>query len=63
MTQRNLVIGDIHGCLKTFHKLIFDLLKIKKSDFVYLLGDYIDRGPNSKGVVDTILDLILLASI
>jgi serine/threonine protein phosphatase 1 len=58
MDQRIFVIGDIHGCNKTFRKLIFDILNINESDTIYLLGDYIDRGPDSKGVVDTILDLL-----
>jgi serine/threonine protein phosphatase 1 len=58
MQPRIFVIGDLHGCIKTFHKLIIELLKINKKDIIYLLGDYIDRGPDSKGVVDTILSLI-----
>jgi len=49
-------ITDIHGCCKTFQALI-DKLRIKRSDYLYLLGDYIDRGPDSKGVLDTIMNL------
>jgi serine/threonine protein phosphatase 1 len=49
-------ISDIHGCSKTFRALI-EKLQIKGSDELYLLGDYIDRGPDSKGVLDTIMDL------
>jgi serine/threonine protein phosphatase 1 len=49
-------IADIHGCCKTFHALI-EKLQIKGSDHLYLLGDYIDRGPDSKGVLDTIMNL------
>ncbi|HEY3385979.1 MAG TPA: metallophosphoesterase, partial [Saprospiraceae bacterium] len=55
--NRIIAIGDIHGCAKTFHKLIEDEIKIRKSDTIYCIGDYIDRGPDSKGVVDLILDL------
>lgn len=58
MQPRIFVIGDIHGCNKTFQKLIFEILNINKNDNIYLLGDYIDRGPDSKGVVDTILGLL-----
>jgi len=50
-------ISDIHGCCLTFKKLLFDTLKLQKTDELYLLGDYIDRGPDSKGVIDLILKL------
>lgn len=49
-------IGDIHGCNKTFN-ILLQTLNIKKGDALYLLGDYIDRGPDSKGVIDTIFEL------
>lgn len=49
-------IADIHGCCKTFNALI-DKLQLRESDSLYLLGDYIDRGPDSKGVLDTIMNL------
>lgn len=55
--RRIYVIGDIHGCVNTFKKMIQDSLHIERSDEIYLLGDYIDRGPNSKGVVDYILQM------
>ncbi len=49
-------IGDIHGCAETFRKLL-DEINLKRSDKLYLLGDYIDRGEDSKGVIDWILNL------
>lgn len=54
---RKIAIGDIHGCNKTFQSLLFDKLQISQDDEIYLLGDYIDRGPDSKGVINTILTL------
>ena len=54
--SRIIAIGDIHGCVNTFQKLL-DEINIRKSDTVYCIGDYIDRGPDSKGVIDLILDL------
>jgi len=51
------VISDIHGCSKTFKALI-DKIQLSKNDQLYLLGDYIDRGPDSKGVLDYIIELI-----
>ncbi|HEX5111622.1 MAG TPA: metallophosphoesterase family protein [Saprospiraceae bacterium] len=50
-------IGDLHGCSKTFRKLVLDVIKLKKTDELYCLGDYVDRGPDSKGVIDFILEL------
>jgi len=49
-------ITDIHGCAKTFKKMLAEL-NFSQKDKLYLLGDYIDRGPDSKGVLDHILDL------
>jgi serine/threonine protein phosphatase 1 len=54
---RIFAIGDIHGCSKTFQNLLLDKIKIQKADKIYCLGDYIDRGGDSKGVVDFILKL------
>lgn len=50
-------IGDIHGCSNTFRKLLLEKIKIDKSDAIYCVGDYIDRGRDSKGVIDFILNL------
>lgn len=49
-------IGDIHACKKTFEHLL-DKIKLKKKDTLVLLGDYIDRGPDAKGVFDLIFEL------
>lgn len=46
------VIGDIHGFYQSFISLI-DELNLGGNDRVVLLGDLIDRGPNSYGVVHT----------
>lgn len=54
--MRQLVIGDIHGCLPTFEALL-EQIALTKNDELYLLGDYIDRGKDSKGVLDSILSL------
>ncbi len=54
---RKFAIGDIHGCNKTFKKLLVEVIRLKKQDQLVLLGDYIDRGPDSLGVIQTILKL------
>lgn len=50
-------ISDIHGCSRTFRTLVDEQLQLQPSDQLFLLGDYIDRGPDSKGVIDFILEL------
>lgn len=55
-TYRNIVaIGDIHGCLKTFLKLSDDC-EIRGDTAYVFLGDYISKGPDSGGVLRTLLD-------
>lgn len=51
---RRFAIGDIHGCLKTFTSLVEDGIKLTLNDTLYTVGDFIDRGPDSKGVLDYI---------
>ena len=47
------VVGDIHGHLATFRALIHRL-NLEDGDRVVLLGDMIDRGPDSAGVIEFI---------
>ncbi len=51
------MISDIHGCLNTVRTLIETLIIPDKDDTLCFLGDYIDRGPESKGVIDYIMGL------
>lgn len=53
MTMGTFVISDIHGNNELFRKTLKEI-RLKKSDKLILLGDLIDRGPDSKGVLDTI---------
>jgi serine/threonine protein phosphatase 1 len=48
------VIPDIHGCVNTVKSLVSDLIRPMRTDEIYFLGDYVDRGPDSKGVIDFI---------
>lgn len=54
---RRFAVGDIHGCVETFDHLVGEVLQLTHEDQLFLLGDYIDRGPSSSGVIDYILDL------
>jgi serine/threonine protein phosphatase 1 len=47
-------IGDIHGCLNALKDLLARL-PLEPGDEVVFLGDYIDRGPDSKGVVEYLI--------
>jgi serine/threonine protein phosphatase 1 len=48
---RTLAVGDIHGCLNSLGALM-ECVELNAGDRLILLGDYIDRGPDSRGVVD-----------
>jgi serine/threonine protein phosphatase 1 len=54
--MRCFVIGDIHGCPNELRYLIEDL-PLESGDRLVFLGDYVDRGPDSKGVVSYLLEL------
>jgi serine/threonine protein phosphatase 1 len=56
-TMRTWVIPDVHGCLLTLRTLIGELIELRKDDALIFLGDVIDRGPDSKGVMDYIMKL------
>ncbi|MCH8556515.1 MAG: serine/threonine protein phosphatase [Balneolia bacterium] len=54
--NKNLVaIGDVHGCAKSLQKLLHTLEPYSGSTFVFI-GDYIDRGPDSKSVFDIVIE-------
>ena len=55
-TPRTIAIGDIHGCLAPFQDLLVGL-KVQPDDTIVFLGDAVDRGPDSRGVVETLLEL------
>lgn len=51
-----IVIGDVHGCAEELKALVRQL-PLNPDTTLLFLGDYIDRGPDSKGVIDIVLDL------
>jgi serine/threonine protein phosphatase 1 len=54
--MRILAISDVHGCAKTLDALL-DQVGLTKSDQLFFLGDFIDRGPSSKAVLDILFKL------
>ena len=54
--MRTLAIGDIHGSSAAL-KALADFVDFAPDDVIITLGDYIDRGPDSKGVIDFLIEL------
>lgn len=54
--MRTLAIGDIHGCSQALRALL-DAIKPTPDDWIITLGDYVDRGPDSYGVIEQLLTL------
>jgi serine/threonine protein phosphatase 1 len=48
---------DLHGCLHTFRRLVEEKLRLTHQDELYLLGDYVNKGPDSCGVLDYLMQL------
>jgi serine/threonine protein phosphatase 1 len=49
-------VGDIHGRLDKLDALLA-MLPLEPGDRLIFLGDYVDRGPDSRGVVERLIDL------
>lgn len=56
MPQRVLAIGDIHGCSQALEALL-ELLRPTANDLLIALGDFVDRGPDTRGVLDRLIAL------
>ena len=54
--HRVLAIGDIHGCATALSALL-DAVRLAAGDELVILGDAVDRGPDSRGVINQLLDL------
>ena len=60
-SERIFIIGDIHGCLGMLKRLIDKIDWRPDKDELIFLGDYIDRGEDSRGVIDFIIALLDLS--
>jgi serine/threonine protein phosphatase 1 len=53
---RKIAIGDIHGCLAPLDAIL-SAIGPTKDDVIVTVGDYVDRGPDSKGVIERLMQL------
>jgi serine/threonine protein phosphatase 1 len=52
---RLFAIGDVHGCVTELARLV-EAIPAGAGDTIAFVGDYIDRGPDSRGVIEFLLD-------
>ena len=56
MPHRLIAIGDIHGCSAAVDAIL-EALSPRSEDRLVFLGDYVDRGPDTRGVIERMIDL------
>lgn len=56
MSSRTIAIGDVHGCSRALDVLLESIQPVG-DDVIVPLGDFVDRGPDSKGVLDRLIEL------
>ncbi len=56
MPSRTIAIGDIHGCSQAVSTLLA-AIEPTRDDVIVTLGDYVNRGPDSHGVLDQLIAL------
>jgi len=54
--KRIIVVGDLHGYLAPLEELL-EKISLQEEDLLLFIGDYIDRGPHSKDVVQKMVEL------
>jgi serine/threonine protein phosphatase 1 len=54
--MRTQAVGDVHGCHSALTALLREVRPVAE-DRIIFLGNYIDRGPDSRGVIETLLKL------
>ena len=57
MAGRTFAIGDVHGDIVALKTLLSRLPTLDDLDTLVFLGDYIDRGPRSKDVIDFVREV------
>jgi serine/threonine protein phosphatase 1 len=57
VSARTFAIGDIHGDLRALDRLLRRLPRLTARDTLVFLGDYVDRGLDSRGVIERVQEL------
>ena len=57
MTGRILAIGDVHGCNSLLRQLLDRVEIDPRADSLVFVGDYLDRGDDVRGTIDTLLEI------
>ena len=56
--MRRIFVGDIQGCLEPLRQLLQQTDFDKKVDILYPVGDLVNKGPDSAGVLTLLMDQI-----
>lgn len=56
MPSRTIAIGDTHGYLAAL-RTVLEAIDPQSDDTIVTLGDYCDRGPDTRGVIDQLIEL------
>lgn len=48
---RYIIVGDVHGCVEQLEQLVEKVKYVKGKDCLFIIGDYVNKGPDSIGVV------------
>lgn len=51
------VTTDLHGCSRTLRHVLENVLLLRPADELYVLGDYVNKGPDSRGVIEYLMQL------
>jgi serine/threonine protein phosphatase 1 len=55
--EKIFIVGDIHGCLGMLQRLMEKIPWRPDADRLIFLGDYVDRGEDSRGVIEYVLEI------
>ena len=55
--MRTAIVGDIHGCLEELNELM-GTLSLEEGDRIFFLGDLVDKGPDTVGVVRRVMEIV-----
>jgi serine/threonine protein phosphatase 1 len=56
MSSRTIAIGDVHGCAQALHAVL-SAMEPRPDDVIVALGDYVNRGPDSRRVIELLIAL------